>query len=350
MKIEKKELVRILGKMKGVVQKNDALPALSGILVDNGYFIGTNQEITVKIKSEYAAGEKFVIPMEAFDLINNLPDEDVEITSDKTTMAIKTSAIRNKFSTHDADRFSYRNTGETTSTLEADGLRMSDAISNVIFAAADDHASLKGIHMAQKGNQYIVEASDGHVLARDTVDISGQGMDVIIPKAAAKKLLNVGLYGKVKISFGKVGIQFETADCMIGSQLFAGKYPDLDKIMTMEPTMKVEARRKDVQEAIMRADACLTSQTKIPVRLDISGETMKVSIVDRNSEFLENIPVTSESGEKMLIGFDSKLAINVLKSFDDDNISIGLSGKRMPSIWSGESTGMKAALLPVNIA
>lgn len=325
------------------------MPVLSGVLVDDGYFIGTNQEITVKMKSEYAEGEKFVIPMEAFDLINNLPDEDVELTADKTTIAIKTSAIRNKFSTHDPDKFSYRNTGDMLSTLEADGLRMADAISNVIFAATDDHASTRGIHMAQKGDQYIVEASDGHVLARDTVDMTGQGMDIIIPKVAAKKLLSVGLYGKVKISFGKIGIQFETADCMIGSQLYAGKYPDLDKIMAMEPAMKVEARRKDALEAVVRANTCVTSQTKIPVRLDIKDDAMQVSIADRNSEFVEKLPVTTSSQENMMIGFDSKLTINVLKSFDDEKICIGLSGTKMPSIWSCENSGMKAVLLPVNI-
>lgn len=301
------------------------------------------------MRSEYAAGEKFVIPMESFELISNLPDEDIEIKADKTTLMIKTSSIRTKFSTHDPDRFSYRTTGEMLSTIEADGLRVADAISNVIFAATDDIFSFRGIHMTQKGDKYIIEASEGHVLARDTVEIYGKGMDVIIPKVAAKKLLSIGLYGKVKISFGKVGIQFETADCSIGSQLYAGKYPDLDKIMTMEPAMTVEARRRDIQDAVMRANACVTSQTKIPVRLDISGETMRISIADANSELVEELPVSTSSDTDMLIGFDSKLTLSVLKSFNDDNVHIGLSGKNLPSIWTSEHSGMKAVLLPVNI-
>ena len=334
--------------MKGIVQKNAVIPVLSGVLVDDGCFIGTNQELTVKMRSEYGAGERFVIPMEAFNLISNLPDEDVEITSDETAIYIKTSTIRNKFSTYNPDVFPQMNTANFENTVETDGLRLADAINNVIFAATDSNSSVKGIHMAQKGDRFVVEASDGHVLARDVVNISGSGMDVIIPKTAAKQMLSVGLYGKVKISFGKVGIQFETKDCTIGSQLYAGKYMDFDRIMNMQSAMTVEARRKDVQESVMRANACVTSQNKVPVRFDIRGDAMQVSLRDSNSEFAEKLPVASSTSDDMMICFDSKLTIDVLKSFDDENIIIGLSGKTMPSIWTSKNNRMTVVLLPVN--
>lgn len=334
--------------MKGVVQRNDAFPATAGVLVKDGYFVGTNMEIAVKVRSDEAKGEQFVIPMEAFDLINNLPDEDVEITAVEGSISIKTSAIRNRFRTHDPSGFSVMSMGEMVNVLKADGLQLTDAISSVIFAAADS-GKIKGIHMAQKGDKYIIEASDGRVLARNTVSIHGEGMDVVLPRSAAKKILNVGLYGEVKIAFGKMGIQFATEECTIASQLFTGKYPDLDKIMNTDASIKVGARKKDLQESIVRANACITSQEKVPIKMDISETVMTVSIADSGSQFFEELQIEHDSTDALTIGFDSKLCIGVLKAINDENINMGFLGPNLPSIWTGEHTGMKAVVLPINI-
>lgn len=47
MKVKKYELVRIIDKLKSVVQKNTVHPALGGVLVKEGYLIAANGEITI---------------------------------------------------------------------------------------------------------------------------------------------------------------------------------------------------------------------------------------------------------------------------------------------------------------
>lgn len=90
MKVKKYELVRIIDKLKNVVQKNAVHPALGGVLVKEGYLIAANGEITIQVKCEDAEGESFIIPMKAFDLIKNLPEGDVElIHDDKNAPALK---------------------------------------------------------------------------------------------------------------------------------------------------------------------------------------------------------------------------------------------------------------------
>ena len=83
MKVKKYELVRIIDKLKSVVQKNTVHPALGGVLVKEGYLIAANGEITIQVKCEDAEGESFIIPMKAFDLIKNLPEGDVELLHDE---------------------------------------------------------------------------------------------------------------------------------------------------------------------------------------------------------------------------------------------------------------------------
>lgn len=50
MKVKKYELVRIIDKLKSVVQKNTVHPALGGVLVKEGYLIAANGEITITLQ------------------------------------------------------------------------------------------------------------------------------------------------------------------------------------------------------------------------------------------------------------------------------------------------------------
>lgn len=101
MKIEKAELAQKINKLKSIVPKKTVIPALQDILVQDGYLIANNMELTVKAKIEGTDGESFIIPEKAFDLINNLPDGVVEIASKNTGesfyITIKMDKIKNKY-------------------------------------------------------------------------------------------------------------------------------------------------------------------------------------------------------------------------------------------------------------
>ena len=61
----------------------------------------SNTELTVKAKTEEAEKESFVIPLKAFDLINNLPNGEVEITAGQNNgayiVSIRAAKIKNKY-------------------------------------------------------------------------------------------------------------------------------------------------------------------------------------------------------------------------------------------------------------
>lgn len=106
MKIQKTELATKLNQIKGVVPKKTTMPILQGILVKEGYLIANNLEMTVKAKLEGTEGECFIIPERAFDLINNLPDGEVDISvSNGNTMTIRADKIKNKYQTMDPEPF-----------------------------------------------------------------------------------------------------------------------------------------------------------------------------------------------------------------------------------------------------
>ena len=97
MKVQKTELAAKLNKIKGVVPKKTTMPILQGILVNEGYLIANNMEMTVKAKLEGTEDECFIIPERAFDLINNLPDGEVDISvTAENTITIKADKLKQK--------------------------------------------------------------------------------------------------------------------------------------------------------------------------------------------------------------------------------------------------------------
>lgn len=216
MKVKKYELVRIIDKLKSVVQKNTVHPALGGVLVKEGYLIAANGEITIQVKCEDAEGESFIIPMKAFDLIKNLPEGDVELLhDDKNVVTIKMEKIKNSYQSFPAENFIYSKTDmESGEELTLPGKSFMEAISHVIYAAAEKEPSkpmLEGIYLEGCDGYINLVATDGHVLAWDRIKADGiADLKIIVPKAAAKKLLSMGMDDDVNVSYSANSAIFRT--------------------------------------------------------------------------------------------------------------------------------------------
>lgn len=229
MKVQKYEIARVIDKLKSIVQKNDQFPALGGILVKDGYLIASNSEITMKVKLEASAGSYFIIPMKAFDLIKNLPDGEIDISAtDKNVVMIKIGAIKNKYQSYPPEEFNF----DITEDPEADGVELNgkkimEAISHVIYAAADGGANtqMTGIYFEGTDSGVSLAALDGHVVAVDSVKAEGaKDMKLIVPKATAKKLISMGVIDDVTLTYTKNSAVFKSDEYTIYTRLIEGKY------------------------------------------------------------------------------------------------------------------------------
>lgn len=56
MKLHKYEIVNAIDKVKSIAPKEATIKALEGVLVNNGYLIASNMEVTVTFKLEGSEG------------------------------------------------------------------------------------------------------------------------------------------------------------------------------------------------------------------------------------------------------------------------------------------------------
>lgn len=352
MKIQKAELAQKIGKLKGIVPKKTMTPILQGILVKDGYLIASNTEMTVKTKLEGIEDECFIIPQKAFDLINNLPDGEIEITAEKNeVITIKAKKIRNKYQTMNPELFPANKAIEENEAFTIRSEMLFESMKKILYSIQSSIQSQTNNRImttmclqAAEGILNFV-GTDGHVLAWDKVDYEGE-FTLLIPKTTVEKMLSLGISGEISIRNNENSAVFITDDYEIYTQLFAGKYYSYQQMFTGLP-LHTAINRTEFLEAMTRAKACTDEKTT--VRFELSGMALSISVKDSTTDYQETITLQEPLEQDVVIGFNVNLVIETLKAFDCENVGIQLAGGRQPMIVEAEDNDFRALVLPIAI-
>ena len=348
MKIQKTDLAQKLNKIKGVVPKKTTMPVLQGILVRDGYLIASNMEMTVKAKIEGTEGESFIIPERAFDLINNLPDGEMEISAAAgNIITIKADKIKNKYQTLDPAQFPTTASQDEGSELRIKAEMLLESMKRVSYAvpAQNTNTVMTAMCLQATGGQLNFAGLDGHVLAWDKIDYDGE-FELLIPKNTVDKMKSLGLSGEVQIRHNKTGAVFITEDFEIYTRLIEGEYFKYQTLFKELPLHTVVSRIA-LLDAMTRAKMC--TEERCPVRFEMDGGALSLSIKDNTTDYHETIELQEDIAETLTIGFDARLVLETLKAFDCENVGLSFGGPKMPMIVEAEDSDFKTIVLPVAI-
>ncbi len=349
MKIQKIELAQKISKLKSVVPKKTTMPSLQGILVRDSYLIANNMEMTVKAKIEGAEGESFIIPERAFDLINNLPDGEIEIVpGTRNTIMIKAEKIKNTYQTLDPSTFPMSEiAGEDGKEFMIKSTILMDCMRRVSYAipSASSNAIMTAMCLQATGSTLNFAGLDGHVLAWDKVDYEGE-FELLIPKSTVEKLLGLGITSEVSIQHNKLAAVFMTEDYEVYTRLIDGEYFKYQTMFKELPFHTVVSRMV-LLDAMARVKTC--TEERCPVRFEIDGGVLNLSIKDKATDYHETVELQESMDEQLTIGFDARLVLETMKAFDCENVGLSFGGPKMPMIVEAEDSDFKTIVLPVAI-
>ena len=348
MKIQKTDLAQKLNKIKGVVPKKTTMPVLQGILVRDDYLIASNMEMTVKAKIEVAEGESFIIPERAFDLINNLPDGEMEISAAADNIiTIKADKIKNKYQTLDPAQFPATASQDEGSELRIKAEMLLESMKRVSYAvpAQNTNTVMTAMCLQAAGGQLNFAGLDGHVLAWDKIDYDGE-FELLIPKNTVDKIKSLGLSGEVQIRHNKTGAVFITEDFEIYTRLIEGEYFKYQTLFKELPLHTVVSRIA-LLDAMTRAKMC--TEERCPVKFEMDGGALSLSIKDNTTDYHETVELQEDIAKTLTIGFDARLVLETLKAFDCENVGLSFGGPKMPMIVEAEDSDFKTIVLPVAI-
>ena len=166
----------------------------------------------------------------------------------------------------------------------------------------------------------------------------------IIPESTIEKLKSVLLTGDVKIKYSDSMAIFSTEDFDICTRIVQGKYyPYRD--MFKELPINTFVVRSELLGAMVRAKMCTAE--KSPVKFELSGNKLNLSIKDQTTDYHEVIDLLEDVTENLKIGFDAKLVIETLKAFDCEHVKISLHSSKMPMVIEANDSEFRAMVLPI---
>ncbi|MFN2136820.1 MAG: DNA polymerase III subunit beta [Candidatus Promineifilaceae bacterium] len=348
-------LAKGLGIVSRAVSTRSTLPVLANVLLatENGRLklSATNLEIVItcwigaKVEEEGA----ITIPARTFqDLINTLPQDQVELRLHEPTLTVHLSSGRTQANIKGIDAQEFPIVPEPDKEerirLEADVLRQ--MIEQVAFAAATDDArpALTGVLTTFSGSQAHMAATDGFRLSLRSAHIPGYvepDFSIIIP---ARSLMDVARVidddlEAVYLSMpeGRRQVIFDMDSVVLVSQLIDGTYPDYEAILPTRHNTRTVVSTADFRKACKTADI-FARESSNTARIAVEpGEEMSPAFVVVTATSIETGDNTAQidasvEGEPIEIAVNVKYMSEVLNVVETPQVALETTTPREPGV------------------
>lgn len=356
MVIERIELANKLKQLKSITPARSGDKA-NGVLFKNNMLIANNNELAVTATLSVDTEESFVIPVNAIELIDSLPDEKITITESKNRVTVKGMKSKSTFTTFPVEDFPIIETIDYNSAEKSfsyDGEAVTEAIKKVMYACSDKISKpvLSGILFESDGENLNIVACDGYRIAWSKIAYTGN-MKVVIPKAAIQKVLSIGLEGGCNLyRFDNKRVVFQTGEYSVYARLLDGDFINYKPLfLGNESTADFSVNRIEFLNSIARAIICSSGTTlaRTILESDVSetNAVLKISLAGSTAEFNEEIETRGEINEPMKIAFNARFFADCLKASSEDIVKVAYTDEVKPLIINDDS--LRQLVLPVRM-
>lgn len=350
MIIEKKEIASKLKVMKSVVPKSSYLID-SGVLVEGKTVNAHNGDMSITASLSTGTDTPFILPPKAIELIENLPNDKIEITPGENRITIAVGKIVNKFQSSSPDghlKWSDKITGEAVETAAGlEGKELHEALNSILYAAApanDGRSILTGICMECDEGEMNLVACDGYRLSWRKIKHDSP-IKMTVPREAIQKLLHMDLSGTVEIIYGESIATFKLPEYTLQTRLLAGEYINYKKLFP-KYNNSIIVNRNALAASVSRAMICAESDSP-NIDLDIEESTLSVKTKSSIGEYAEELATDSSISSPIRIRFNARFLVDCLKSYACDNLELSFGSPVQPMIV--DDGQLKSMVLPLRL-
>jgi len=348
-------LAKGLGIVGRAVSTRSTLPVLANVLLatDDGRLrlSATNLEIVITcwIGARVAEEGAITIPARTLtDLVNTLPQEQVDLTLDERTQTVHVSCARTEANIKgiDAQEFPLVPEPDNKNRIRVEAAVLKQMISQVAFAAASDDARpvLTGVSTRFDGSQVMMAATDGFRLSVRSAHIPGhvdKPFHVIIPSRALSDVARIisddteAVY--ISLPEGRNQIIFDMDSVVLVSQLIDGNFPDYAPIIPRRHNTRTVVGTADFRKACKTADIFAREASNTArVRIE-PGEGLSPAyaiIAATSKETGDNVAQIDASveGEPVEIAFNVKYMTEVLNVIETPQVAMETTSPMEPGV------------------
>lgn len=352
IKIKQKVLLEYLNYViKGISSKN-LIPVLNCIkfdLTEDGlYLLSTDNEIAIKtfiskdkIESIDEIGEIVISGRYIYDIIRKFNDEVINIEEViDSQVLITTQSSSFKLNCIDPKEFPNLDLDFVNNPIILKQSIFKTAIQQIIFATSnlESRPVLTGVNIKINDNLLECTATDSYRLAKRKIKLADKidnNVDIIVPSKNLNevvKMLNDDIKNiELHIFVNKIIFKFN--DLIIMSRLINGTYPDTNKSIPENFTLKVKANLNKLYNAIDRASLLTNEEEKNIINFFTKD---KIAFITSNIPEIgnveEKISIEKNNSDDIKISFSSKFMMEALKNFECSDIEISFNGEIKPII------------------
>ncbi|MBF0096103.1 MAG: DNA polymerase III subunit beta [Magnetococcales bacterium] len=332
---------------------------------------GTNLEVSVRTRCAAEIVEGGAITVNArtlYDIVNELPIGSNVVLRVDSRDRLRLTSGRAKFelATVSADQFPEiaQSVGDYRFTVAA-GL-LAEMLNKTHFAMSDDETRfvLNGVLLqvapdsegAGGSGKLRVVATDSHRLAaieREVDSLPSEEREVIIPKKAVheiRRLLDEDDQ-EVEVVLDDDHIQVLRGEVMLIAKLVEGRYPDYRQVIPRDHPMRLTVNREELLGIVRRVSVLLVEKTR-GLRLEIAEGVMHFNTnnPDQQDEAEEEMQVTLEGGDVLMVGFNARYLREFLSVMEGDEVRFLLNNEEFPVLLTDPlQLGTRFVLMPMRV-
>jgi len=362
IRCRKSELLNGLNIVSKAVPAKSTMSILQCILVDSTKgqikLTGNDNEIGIETVIEGEIIEKGIVALEAkvfLDIVRKLPDNDILIQTDNNYITIITcEKARFIINGKSGEDFSYLPKIERNDYITISQFTLKEVIRQTIFSIADNDNNkiMTGELFEISGNKLKVVSLDGHRISIRNIELKQSYNDkkIIVPGKTLNeisKIINGDADKDVNIFFTDKNVIFEYDSTVVVSRTIDGEYFNVNQMLSNDYATKVTINKREFLDCIDRATLLVKEGDKKPIIISINDEQMELKINSAIGSMNESIDIVKD-GKDLMIGFNPKFLIDVLRVIEDDEISMYLMNPKAPCFIKDDAGKFVYLVLPVN--
>ena len=359
---KKSDLITGINIVMKAVSSKTTMSILECILIDatEGIikFTANDMELGIEttVQGEIAEAGSIAIDAKIFsEIVRKLPDNDVTIeVKDESTANITCENAKFNILIKSAEDFSYLPVIEKKDKITISQFSLKEIIRQTSFAINDTEKNklLTGELFEVNGSKLKVVALDKFRIAIRNIELKENygNYKVLVPGKSLNeisKILNGGVDDDVNIYFTSNHILFEFDDTIVVSRLIEStNFFDTDKMISNDYKTRITINKKEMADCIDRATLLIKEGDKKPVFLSMKDTEMELTINTFIGSMDESIPITKD-GDDLLISFNPKFLIDILKVLDQEEVSMFFTNPKAPCFIKDEEGSYIYIVLPV---
>jgi DNA polymerase-3 subunit beta len=362
-KVDKKELVEALSKIKGIVPLKDiSSKDSSRVSLDlegnELYVTGTDSNIVIRIFLDVIGledGKVVVLFEDLLDTISDIPDiANIEFSTDsKLGLKLKAESEIYNIRGKDINNLVVPSLPYPTTEFTMLNNSLKEFFDQLVFAVGNDslRPEYEGVLFHIKNQKLINVSTDGHrmvkIISKGTVFPKGEEKYVVPPKVL--KYFKKFIGDSVTISFDKTNVRFCSDNAIIYSKLILPKfswdsvYPDYESVIPTDYEKKVVVNRKEMLSKLKELNS-RTKITKKGYKVSIAYDfllqknSLKISVLGiktlSDTKILASCDMSCKyDGEDIEFCFNQKYTRDILNHLNSKEILIEFNEPERPFVF-----------------